>query len=70
MFAIGAGIAIVAIVMGAVVKIVQISIRHAENIERMKHGYPLLNGDKPTQEPYKIIDAKEVSYEYDKIKIQ
>jgi hypothetical protein len=39
-----------------ILRIVKISTRHAENIERIKHGYPTLDGAKP--EPH----TEEVNY--------
>ena len=40
-------IAIVAIVTEFVVRIVKIATKHYENIQRIKHGYPTINGDVP-----------------------
>ena len=40
-------IAILAIVSEFVVRIVKIGTRYSENVERIKHGYPTLNGDVP-----------------------
>lgn len=39
-------IPIVAICIWGVLEIVKIGIRFAENIERIKHGYPTLDGTK------------------------
>ncbi len=38
---------IVAIVFGCVYNIVRMGIRHSENLERIKHGYPLRDGSRP-----------------------
>ena len=38
-------VGIVAIVTGGVLELVKIGTRYSENIERIKHGYPALNGD-------------------------
>jgi len=43
-------IAIVAIVMGAVIHIVKVATRHVENVERIKRGYPTLDGYEPVKE--------------------
>ena len=40
-------IGILAIVSEFVVRIVKIGTKYSENIERVKHGYPTLNGDVP-----------------------
>jgi len=40
-------IAVVAIVMYTVFSIVKMGIRYSENIERIKHGYPTLDGAVP-----------------------
>ena len=40
-------IAILAIVTEFVVRIVKIATKHYENIQRIKHGYPTINGDVP-----------------------
>ena len=40
-------IGILAIVSEFVVRIVKIGTRYSENVERIKHGYPTLNGDMP-----------------------
>ena len=40
-------IGILAIVSEFVVRIVKIGTKYSENIERIKHGYPTLNGDVP-----------------------
>jgi hypothetical protein len=38
-------VAIVAISWTAILQIVKMGIRYSENIERIRHGYPTLNGD-------------------------
>ena len=43
-------ISIVTIVMVGVYQIVWMSLRHAENIERIKRGYPTIDGTEPTRE--------------------
>ena len=40
-------IGVLAIVSEFVVRIVKIATKYSENIERIKHGYPTLNGDMP-----------------------
>ena len=40
-------VAIVAILTEFVVRIVKIATKHYENIQRIKHGYPTINGDVP-----------------------
>ena len=40
-------VAIIAIVTEFVVRIVKIATKHYENIQRIKHGYPTINGDVP-----------------------
>ena len=40
-------IAVLVIVSEFVVRIVKIGTKYSENIERIKHGYPTLNGDTP-----------------------
>ena len=40
-------IAILAIVSEFVVRIVKIATKHYENIQRIRHGYPTINGDVP-----------------------
>ena len=40
-------IAALAIVSEFVVRIVKIGTKYSENIERIKHGYPTINGDTP-----------------------
>jgi len=40
-------VVIVAIVMYAVYQIVKMSLRHDENVKRIKHGYPTLDGATP-----------------------
>ena len=44
-------IVVVAIVTEFVVRIVKIGTKYSENIERIKHGYPTLNGDVPINAP-------------------
>lgn len=39
--------AIIGVTIPGVVQIVKISTRHYENVMRIKHGYPTLEGDKP-----------------------
>jgi len=39
---------IIAVVMYGVVAIVKVSTRYSENIERMKNGYPLRDGTRPS----------------------
>ena len=41
-------ISIVAIVTECIIRIVKLGIKYSENIERMKHGYPTLDGTMPT----------------------
>ena len=43
-------IAIVAIIMGSVIHIVKMAFRHDENVKRIKHGYPTLDGTEPLRE--------------------
>ena len=40
-------ICIVAITTEFVIRVVKIGTKYSENIERIKHGYPTLNGDVP-----------------------
>ena len=40
-------IGVLAIVSEFVVRVVKIGTKYSENIERIKHGYPTLNGDVP-----------------------
>ena len=40
-------VAIIAIVTEFVVRIVKIATKHYENIQRIKYGYPTINGDVP-----------------------
>ena len=40
------GLCITAVVFGSIIKIVDMSLKHHENITRIKHGYPTLTGDK------------------------
>jgi len=42
-------IAIVGIVMGAAIQIVKMGTRHVENVERIKRGYPTLDGSEPIE---------------------
>ena len=44
-------IGVLAIVSEFVVRIVKIGTKYSENIERIKHGYPTLNGDVPINAP-------------------
>jgi len=43
-------ISIVAIVMGSVLHIVKMGTRYSENVERIKRGYPTLDGSEPTRD--------------------
>ena len=40
-------IGVLIIVSEFVVRVVKIGTKYSENIERIKHGYPTLNGDVP-----------------------
>ena len=44
-------IAVVVIGTEFIVRIVKIATKYSENIERIKHGYPTLNGDVPIDSP-------------------
>ena len=50
-------IAIVAIVFAFVFAVVRMSLRHAENIERIRHGYPTLGGGERRENDF--IDARD-----------
>ena len=52
-------IAIVAIVMTFVTRIVKMSLRHEENIQRIKRGYPTLDGERPFAEEHAEPEAQE-----------
>jgi len=47
-------IAIVAIVMGSVLHIVKMGTRYSENVERIKRGYPTLDGDEPVKDEERL----------------
>ena len=40
-------VALVAIVTEFIVRVVKLGTKYSENIERIKHGYPTINGDLP-----------------------
>jgi len=40
------GLCIVAVIFGSIIKIIDMSFKHHENILRIKHGYPTLSGDR------------------------
>ena len=44
-------IVIVAIGTEFIVRIVKVATKYSENIERIKHGYPTVNGDVPINAP-------------------
>ena len=43
-------LAIVVVVFGFVYLVIKMGLRHAENIKRIEHGYPLLDGSVPKDE--------------------
>ena len=45
-------IVIVAIGTEFVLRIIKMSLRHSENVERIKHGYPTLDGTRPLSEEF------------------
>lgn len=52
---------IVAIVMVAVVEIVRVAVRSWENVERIRHGYPTLEGKTSYKHPA-ILSGDDRSY--------
>lgn len=50
-------VVIVAIVFISVISIVKMALDHHERIERIRHGYPLKEGDRPVAKDY--IDVTE-----------
>ena len=51
---------IVALVLGFVLCVVKMGLKHQENTERIKHGYPLLDGTRKTgaHEDDEILNAQ------------
>ena len=51
-------IVVVAIGTEFVIRIVKMAIKHSENCERMKHGYPTLDGDVPLNKEKDELDEQ------------
>ena len=56
-------IVVVSIVMTAVVRIVKMALRHSENVERIKKGYPTLDGSLPAHHTTEVYTESAAHYQ-------
>ena len=51
--------AFAAILFSFIQKVVEMTYRHKENIARIQHGYPTLDGSKPSTAPVAAVERPE-----------
>jgi hypothetical protein len=52
-----------AILVGFLIKVIQMGLTYAENIERIRHGYPTIEGHVGEEKAAKIEDAENGVFE-------